>query len=647
MRIRTAAVPALLLLAVSTAAALTAPEPSGTPAVARFDNVPARPLAPEDLEISVAVPRSDDVEGDMVRREFDLRDREGVVALKDAVIRLSRLAESQDAYGDAHRERVKPFRFDLSSSGKRRALAEVLALTDELLASPGADAARDRTVLALLERHHAIDNSFRYPVKRNYQVVPEIVPMLLIEMKKHKSVGEEGARSAAVPADPPPSSFWSPPGDVGAKDLHAGFGRTSIPRHDEVCAYAEAKTGWGAHPGFEVTCGGTRLEFKLGDEIYGGPFNTRIFDALGYHTYAIDRMSGLKVRYDRRMLSDYNSRRHLAMRALLLFVPVKTHVITKIEDPFARIEAAVLSDGTRLSGAALKRALLRDGAVVKGRPRPETVASNYVEDFERRIDHLVWQPGTVAYEPPGIRAIGAWDYDQLDHAARREVRAVFTLAAWLDQYNMRWENTRLAYVKDGDGWALRHLFSDVGSGLSAAPSMISGTNSDIERMPWEVTERRGGKVRFSGFAVNVMNDAFDDMTAEDARWMADKLAALSERQILQALLATSMTAAEARLALEKLVSKRQKLVADLGLSSAYPEIASRRVDRSLDFDPERPADIRAVTLTLADGTTVAPAAGGSWIVREGHLVARGAQAADATPAARAREQAAAAERHNR
>jgi len=313
------------------------------------------------------------------------------------------------------------------------------------------------------------------------------------------------------------------------------------------------------------------------------------------------------------------------MYARILFLPVAKHVVTKIEDPFARIVAAVTTDGRRLTSAELKSGLLRDATVVKGRPRPETVAANYNDAFERTIAHLVWQPGTVAYEPDSIRTIGAWDYDQLDHAERREVRAVFVLSAWLDQYNMRWENTRLAYVKDGENWHLRHLFSDVGSGLSDAHTMLHSTNSDIEKMPWTVTEVSGGKVKFSGFAPNVMNDDFARTSAEDARWMLRRLAALSETQILEGLLATSMSAAEVRLALEKLLSKRQKMTADFGLAAERPEVMRRRIDTSLEFDPAKPEDLRVVTLSRPDGSRVVPEIG-DWVIQKGHLVRRVAPA---------------------
>src|SRR6185436_3125775 len=108
-----------------------------------------------------------------------------------------------------------------------------------------------------------------------------------------------------------------------------------------------------------------------------------------------------------RVLTEYNSRRRLVMRARVLGIPVAKHVVTKIEDPFDRIVAAVTTDGRRLTSPELKSGLLRDTAAVKGRPRPETVAANYDTDFERTIAYLVWQPGTVAYEPGSVHTIGA------------------------------------------------------------------------------------------------------------------------------------------------------------------------------------------------------------------------------------------------
>jgi hypothetical protein len=310
------------------------------------------------------------------------------------------------------------------------------------------------------------------------------------------------------------------------------------------------------------------------------------------------------------------------MHARLLFLRVFSHVITDIEDPFERIDHALMKDGRRLSGAELRQKLLRDARVLAGRPRPEARPDNYDEEFERGIAELQWQPGTAEQESDhAYRSIGAWDYDQLDHAARRELRALFVLAAWLDQYNLRWENTRLAFVRQDGEWFLRHVMSDVGSGMGLARDLRHQHNSDVEAMPWQVTEAQGdGRVRFSGFATGVSNAAFDALSGEDALWMLRRIGRLSERQILSALLATSMSAAEVRLALEKLLSKRRKMIEDFGVLSAFPEVASRPIDRQLEFDPRDPAQLATVSLDTPSGRVV-PHDGG-FCVTSGRLQRR-------------------------
>ena len=583
-----------------------------------FVSTPTRPLAGRDLVVTVRVPRDPaNVDTDMRAVELDLRKPSDLAALETHVATLARLADAQDDHEEKHPERVLPFRHDLASKGKRVALREIGALAEQLRRGDARLEQDEATRLHLLELLHAVQNNFRYPVKRHYQLIPEIVPVMLIRMRSHRAVS--AAASPSPESDPAASSFWSPPGDIAAKDLYAGFGRRSVPSREAECEYRAPKTGWGAHSGFHVRCGDVELRFKSGNEIYGGPFNTRIFDALGYSTYPIDTVPRLTLRYDRRVLAQFHSRKRLAVSARLLFVDLFTHVITDEDDPFDLVDHAVMKNGRTLSGPDLRRALLKDGRVVKGRPRPETMDANYDTDFESQIAELVWKPGTVALEPEDVKQVGPWDYDQLDRDGRREVRAVFVLAAWLDQFNMRWENTRLAYFEGAGGGALRHVFSDVGSGLGLARDLRHCRNSDVEAMPWEITTREGQGVRFSGFAPNVSNRAFDAMDWHDARWMLRKIAAVSEQQILGALLATHMSAAEVRLALEKLLSKRRKMIEDFDLTREFPEIAARPIDRRLDFDPRDPVQLRQVTLALPEGGEVVPRVGEA-SVAGGHLV---------------------------
>ena len=97
-------------------------------------------------------------------------------------------------------------------------------------------------------------------------------------------------------------------------DLTTGFERKTRPTfEDAVWTYAKAKDGFGAHAGFEVKSGEMRLKIKFG-EIHSEPFTARIFHALGYHADACDYSPGLKVKFDRRIFTEFNSRKPVDTR---------------------------------------------------------------------------------------------------------------------------------------------------------------------------------------------------------------------------------------------------------------------------------------------------------------------------------------------
>ena len=170
-----------------------------------FPNLPARTLEDEDFRIAVLSPEnSADVDGGMTSGEYDLRRRADLPVLRQAISRLSALGENQAAFEDTHPGRYLPFAFDVSSKGKRQALRETLALLDRMIGTGGdADPARTLQVLELL---HAVQNSFRYPVQQYYQLIPDIFPRLLLQLRRHQTVPP--GPGAATVSDPPPTSFW-------------------------------------------------------------------------------------------------------------------------------------------------------------------------------------------------------------------------------------------------------------------------------------------------------------------------------------------------------------------------------------------------------------------------------------------------------
>ena len=527
------------------------------------------PPALAGLEVRLPVvenPR--DASSPLPRRftKFSLESERGLEGLKHA---LQGLLDLEKAQKKAKKD-GKPAKFPIEiKSGARMAFERAL----ELL--PGAERGDDAAAFEMAELLGAWANGHEYPVKRHYQLIPE-APIYIIRGLRHRTVRADGTDSRREPA---PSSYWSPLANDGSVDLYRGFGRASlIDAESAPCEYKEPKTSWGAHPGFRVSCNGRKIKFKLGDEIYGGPFNTRLFWVLGYNVEAIDSVRELKVSYNRRVLEEFNSRKHLEFDVRLLFFRLWKNVVTNYEDPFTFIKYARMKDGAVLPGHALKKRLFR--VIPAGDPktpdydRPEKMEGNYREEVERNIDYLAFVPGTFEEDRDDIKSIGPWKYDEFGAADRREVRAIQIVSAWVDEFNMRWENTTLAWVNENGAWKKKHMLSDVGSGFGGATSIVHMKNSRLDRFLPRVTEPRpDGSVKMSHFMQNMKNEALDNMSLEDARWMLRKMARISARQLRDMLRATLMSDKEREQTFRKLWSRRAHMLRDFGLAAEFPDQA--------------------------------------------------------------------------
>jgi hypothetical protein len=115
------------------------------------------------------------------------------------------------------------------------------------------------------------------------------------------------------------------------------------------------------------------------------------------------------------------------------------------------------------------------------------------------------------------------------------------------------------------------------------------------------------------------NRAFHDMTVDDARWMARLIAQLTESQIQQALIAAGFTSAEVRLYTEKLVSRRDRMIQDLGLAKEITLLRPQGVTRALDYDPSADGPVAA---RAADGSELHPLESRDLVVRRGRVEPR-------------------------
>jgi hypothetical protein len=515
---------------------------------------------------------------------YSANDLQKLIALADAM-----LEEHEAQENEVRAQQHKPFNTmtfaelkahfseppGYISSRERRGWVHVRRLAEEALANPYKAAAND-----LPEVLEAIQNNHHPPAP---PWVHFLMPPILAWDYLHNPIGRGELLAANIDynpneldvskLDPVPSTFWERPASITSQDLHAGFGRAALPRYEtNLWEYAAPKTSWGTWPGFELRCGKLEIKAKLA-ETRSEHFNARIFHALGFHADPTDHVPYLKISYSRRLFREFHLRKDLTIdiRAPALGLRLYTYDFQRRYDPFRFIAEAVLKDGRRLTGNELKHFLLRNSE----KTFPEDDPSNFLPENEAQVDYLVTTAANVQLKDRPFKPIGPWRFEGLGHEHLRELRGAGLLAAWLGWNDSRFENTRLKVREVNGQWRLAHFFNDLGSGLGESEGVIPRPLESPERFPSTFTAPRivRGKGRMTTpFRIRHFQPiddtgAFEQMTMDDARWMARLIAQLTEEQIVQALTASGFTSADVRTYTEKLISRRDRMLRDLELQS--------------------------------------------------------------------------------
>jgi hypothetical protein len=508
----------------------------------------------------------------------------------------------------AHKSERTPSSTLIENCEANKAAAALLQEREEQLGATRDAAEMQKIQWDLKEIKAAIQNNCKPREKENYDVF--LLPFTVAKLSYHNRVDKSYA--GAIPTVRP-SSFWEGMRTDSESNLFAGFQRkTRNQVNHQTCTYTQAKSGYGVHPGFHVSCGDKEFnkEFKVkfGNEINSGPFNSRIFWSLGYNTSPIDYSDDLTVKYSRRLLKEFNSRKATTFTVRAAGKKVAQISSQKYADPFSYISYVTMASGQTLKSEEFRRALLRNPE-----PQSETQDSNYNEGFESQVESFVFVRNTLAEKFKNddikVKEIGPWSFDELDHADRTEIRGLQVLASWISNYDLRMDNNRLMSVKDKTTkrTRIRHDLVDVGAGLGNSSSLLSKTASNINSMEWTVTAVRppapespeSEKVELAGLISLEPNSVFDKISLADAQWMVRNICGITEKQLAQAFAASGLSAAEVRLGVEKMVSRRNKMVRDFDLEQKQSSCI-RPVNPKLNYNPQQDGDLLVPT---GDGST--------------------------------------------
>ena len=552
----------------------------------------------------------------------------------------NRTEQVSDVTGQASDEDSSPQKKPANKSANdlkksmRRAIQETYDAAVELAAATGPQRTQ------LLQDVYTMAGALRASTMRILPRDMDVFAALANEKKLWHSpvgLGNRGiatdlAKTGTDPAqcDPvQPSSYWVRPRNIAGEDLYYGFGRTQLPGLDgEVCTYTGPKTGFGVHAGFDISCEKyKKAKIKFGKQ-YSQPFAQRIFWALGFHTVPADHLSYVKVKWDRRILTEYNSRKdeHFAIKLFGLF-PVHIEHRQRYLDPFAALSEVIMRDanGNEISVKphpnwdAFKKQLYK-----KPHGRPETLPGNFNAAFADRIEYLIYRDVDFQLkddtEEPDEISLGDWDWSGEGNPGLRETRGAVLIAAWLNDFDPGFDNNRLTMLNKNGERVFKHYIYDVGVCLGRADDARKMQEQLPNEFPWSFT--RPAKPGQSAIPLDGSyhpiqeNKAFEAADIYDARWIAPYLAQLTQKQLLEALVGSGMPSALVHLYYDKLATRRNKALDDLGFH--YAPLPLLDSSRQFDYDPKRDG---LVTITTSHNEQVTAPDDG-WVVVKGKVYPR-------------------------
>lgn len=479
----------------------------------------------------------------------------------------------------------KPYNsFELADKGLYYSAKKIRSLISDIDTNPES---KEIKLYQIAQLAQAIYQKYTAPAKDEYEILA--LPITLLKHMYYPAVQNNNEVATLSTYPEIHAEFVSAPDAETAANLYS---YKLVPFDSDNCRYLKSKKGYGVHSGFQIKCGEQTFKVKFGGEIYSGPFNTRVYSRLGYKVPTINYVEALHMKYDRRVIQEYNQRAVLNVNITLANQNVYKFHSKIMRDPFLDISKFIMKDKSEVSSAEVKMKLMK-----KYDKNSDPADADFNVDFENQIESIVLYPATLTLKDNSDSIeVGPWRADELNYAQFKEVRALMVLSAWVGNFDVRKDNLSV-YLENpkAKNAAIKVGFGDVGSGLGKATYGLSKiTSSEINNMVWEVsaTYRNSNgesmerdRIQLIGLMNIEVNKAFQDINLADAQWMLQKICQLSKENLLEALVASGMSSAEVALASEKLIFRRNRMLIDFDASKELVGQCYVPADKKINYDP--------------------------------------------------------------
>lgn len=183
-------------------------------------------------------------------------------------------------------------------------------------------------------------------------------------------------------------------------------------------------------------------------------------------------------------------------------------------------------------------------------------------------EYIIFHEALLEGRDKDMERLGGWPFNREGHNDLREVRAMSLFMAWINNNDLKEATQNKVIVKNSDSPEnLYYVNSDLG--YTFGSFYYPGTVSWLKWNPIKSTSGDGVSFHYMTWHWTEM---LDKVTFDDARWFTRRLARLSRQQIADAVGLGRWPKPLDQQLVEKLISRRDEMVAAFGLSNEFPAL---------------------------------------------------------------------------
>jgi hypothetical protein len=173
--------------------------------------------------------------------------------------------------------------------------------------------------------------------------------------------------------------------------------------------------------------------------------------------------------------------------------------------------------------------------------------------------------------PADVKRLDVWSWKENPFVGAKEFKGLVVLMALLNNWDLKDENNRVLQVKGANGQdELQYVISDLGATFGKTGGGLTHSRNEPENYARSefIKGVEGGRVRFAYGGKSQY--LFDNITVEDARWIAGLLSRLTDEQIQDAFRAGNFKPDEIQTLAAALRARINELVRVTGATPPQP-----------------------------------------------------------------------------